>query len=247
MKHFTKIFGSLAVVLVFYSLIVGGFDLGQHRYQDAVPNLIIGFFWFLILGVVAAEQVSDAKFKAEMKFLDKTSAMLKALVEAEEAHKNKGKGIVVSGPDGVINFDEIADKFMECVKAVTGGKRAPTPEEQPLIAAQFSDLTGWTAEFVGPQTDDKGEVVLRQPDAAPGRSPAHEAARVRGDKARAKQIPVSDGDEPQKPLTKSQQRRKNTKLGIGPITDDEVRENKNAKRRAARAAKKAELEQTKLV
>lgn len=65
------------------------------------------------------------------------------------------------------------------------------------------------------------------------------------------QIPVKDEtDKPVKPLTKSQQRRINAKKGLGPITDEELREQKKEKRRAARAAKKLEeskLEQTKLI
>lgn len=245
MKHFTKIFGSLAVVLVFYSLILGGFDLGQHRYQVAVPNLIVGFFWFLILGVVAAEQVSDAKFKAEMKFLDKTSAMLKGLVEAEEARNTPND-----------HQEKMAELLVDCVDEITkqtgdGERKAPTQEQADAAAALFHEKTGdhyaRMTIVAGGVKAEIGTDPFESAEQVPGRSPAHEAARVRGDKARAKQIPVTDGDEPQKPLTKSQQRRKNTKLGIGPITDDEVRENKNAKRRAARAAKKAELEQTKLV
>jgi hypothetical protein len=52
-------------------------------------------------------------------------------------------------------------------------------------------------------------------------------------------VPVVSEDAP-KPPTKSQQRRINVQKGHGAFTDDELREQRNEKRRAARAAKAAE-------
>lgn len=226
MKHFNKIFGTLAVILVFYSLVLGGFDLGKHNYQVAVPNLIVGFFWFVVLGILAHAQKQEARLDAEMEYLEKTGEMLKALTQSEESR----------------HAESLTNRFTECVKEVTGGGRAPTLEEQALIASNFHDKTDHYARFSGEQTGEYGDVEISSvpfEDEVPAGAERHvESPEAFVSNRRV--IPVIDGDKPApKPPTKAQQRRANTKKGLGPLTDDEVREAKNAKRREARAAKKA--------
>lgn len=211
MKHFTKLFGGLSLVIGAYSLLIAGFEMGHHDYQRMVPNLILAFFWFMVLGFIVAEQVMEARLNAEMEAMERTDKLLKALAEEvgeafEQAQNHKG--VQIEGVDG-LNISTLADNFMECVRAVTGGKRAPTPEEQGEIAAVFHSETGHYARFVGEQTDTDGNIeISSQPFEEAPTAPAS----VR------KTIPVVDADEP---------------------AESELRDAKNAKRREARAAKKA--------
>lgn len=243
MKHMNKLLGALGLFLVVYSLIIGGFDLGHHNYQEAVPNLVVAAFWILFLVIIAIEAVHDASFKAEMKFLEKTSAMLKGLAEAEEAKQAKHEALHAEIEHDIDLAGAIAQDIMK------GEKREVTPEETARIEQAFHDQSDGKFLKIHNSSDEGMEMeISAEPfEQVPGRSDAHEAARVRGDEARAKQIPVTDGEAAPKPLTKSQQRRINNQKGFGPITDDEVRDQKNAKRRAARLAKKEALEQTKLI
>ena len=111
-----------------------------------------------------------------------------------------------------------------------------TEENIPTVEAKFHEITdGYTRirlEDEGKSLDIQfSEKPFDDADHVPGRSDAHEAARKRGDEARAKDAP--------KKLSASQQRRINASKGHGPITDAELREKRNEERRAKRAAKKA--------
>jgi hypothetical protein len=124
-------------------------------------------------------------------------------------------------------------------KDVVGGfgpNFVATPEQVAKIEAAFHDNTDKYLHIDG--IDESG-VTFQTSDkpieTVPGRSDAHEAARLRGNAASAA--------EPTKPLTKSQQRRINASKGHGPITDDELKAKRNEARRAKRAAKKPADEQ----
>lgn len=112
----------------------------------------------------------------------------------------------------------------------------PADDKLPEIEAAFHENTDRYVRLTPDPEDGKIAVEFSDKPFVPGRSDAHEAARLRGDASRA-----ADAT---KPLTKSQQRRINAKKGLGALTDDEVREKKNAERRAKRAAKKAEAEKS---
>jgi hypothetical protein len=61
---------------------------------------------------------------------------------------------------------------------------------------KFHELTGWYAKFEGEQTDSHGDIQLSPSpiDHVPGRSPAHEAARKRGDASRRVKRPRSKSE-----------------------------------------------------
>jgi hypothetical protein len=225
MKHFTKLFGGLAAFLTAYGFILGGYSLGQHNYQSAVLNLVLGFFWCLIVGILTAESRLEVKLAAERKSLDRLRELLGIMEKDTET---------VTG-----QVQEIRDLI-----AANGGFPL-TSERLPMIEAAYHEHTGKYLKLELQEGDTRisseiSSEISDEPFERPERLPEPPVAPT----AVTVHIPVKDGSEPAvKPLTKSQQRRLNTKKGLGPLTDDEVREQKNAKRREARAAKKAELEQ----
>lgn len=260
--HIDKIMIAFPGLIAVAFLVRVGNDLTRHWYGQAVIDFLLAGFMVALLTAVVASHISELRNRViaaerpdPREFADKLISAL------DEAFDRKPGGIQLEGLNG-LDITKLGETFMECVKAVTdNGHRAPTIDEQQMIVAQFHDLTGAYARFVGEQSDEKGNIQISSdpfpavyfkqnddgsyskisetehkelyPEAhVPGRSAAHEAARKRGDAAR-KQIPVKDGD---KPLTASQKRR------MAAIEADKLAEAKrierNAKRREARQAKK---------
>lgn len=225
-RLFNRLFVVLAYTMFALELFLLGWNLGHDNTQFAISNGILALFWAGAIFVTSRSWKLDVELDYMSRDLDRLKSLMEFATEIAEKAAEKSE---LSQRD-----EELAELAHAIYKDVTnGGGRKPTAAEIARIEQAFHDQSDGMYLKCHVEADGMGMEISSDPiEHVPGRSEAHEAARKRGNAARAK----SDA----KPLTKSQQRRINAQKGYGPITDEELREKRNAERRAKRAAKKAE-------
>lgn len=229
----TKWFLGVAIFMVAYMGFVSGIAAQAHHYAVMGTNLVLMVFW---AGIIVL-QIKSFTIDTELKLLDQQIAELEKIqkMATELAEREARK-----------NHDE---EILRALMTDMGFRELPPPvQEFARIEAAFHENTDRYVKL-SDEGNHIGAMFKSGPfpetentstwESKPGRSVRHAEAADRGNEARAAIVPT-------KPPTKSQQRRINAKKGLGPITDDEVREQRNAKRRATREAKKATTQTTTL-
>lgn len=226
-----KVLIVFTVVLAIFMAFSAGVNTQAGQWLNAISASISGLFFVGIVWAVVAGRISSLIDEARRAAFKEVEPALDRMVEAAQGMLKAATEAAVVEDNGLDEHEKhLTRVLMETTKHVLNGEhRAPTAEEVLEIQRLFTEVVGDHA--VRLTLEDHGI--------------AAEFMRVGG------KIPVErvEGDEPRpvathatseaKPLTKSQQRRLNAQKGLGALTDDEVREAKNEKRRAARAAKVA--------
>lgn len=227
-----------------------GADFQKHWYSQGIIDGMLALFLISLAIMVIGRHVAELKNRiaAERRSAETQAAMnARNMAGAAPVQPKMPEGLEQLLDKVIAPLAKRAEEGEEIRDLIRANGDFPlTQGRVATVEAAYHDKTG---KYIKIELSEDGSTFTSERsdepfEHVPGRSPAHEAARVRGDKARTTKIPVVDGDEPAKPLTKSQQRRINNQKGFGPITDDEVREMKNQKRREARAAKKTEASTT---
>lgn len=182
-------FMAMSVILFSYEAVMAGFNLGKHSYANAGFDGILAVFWLGFAAIMVMERIADAKFEEMDRSFEKLTGLLKTMADKADDKKHA---------------ETMAELLVDCTDEIVmannkGKRRAPTQTEVAAIEQLFHDKTG---DHYAKLTVVKGGVeaqISSEPiDVAPGRSEAHEAARKRGDAARAEKhstrIPVIDGD-----------------------------------------------------
>lgn len=157
MKHFNKLFNGLAVILMVYSFIIGGFDLGQHHYQLATPNLIVGAFWLIIMIVLTSERVHNARTKATLQTLEDVQAILDKAAQEEEIANQKRRDERMAMAEAA-KAAPYVQKSIRRVEVKDGDKPAPKP---PTKAQQRKPSARKTSKPVATTTTtQRGQTKL---------------------------------------------------------------------------------------
>lgn len=255
-NHFDKLIVVFGVLFTIVTLVSVGADLGSK--DTDITGVAIGFltsfFWLGIVALTIWTRFASQKDKTEAARRD--LEMVQRRNDAAMAEQNK-VAVAPARPEMPAELKG----FMEDVLLPTIKKAKEHAHDHEMLEAVIADLGGYPldeakaaeVEKAFHENTDRYVKIEFEPDMesfscefsdkpieagepVPGRSEAHEAARKRGDAARAKDAP--------KKLSASQQRRINASKGHGPITDAELRDKRNEERRAKRAAKKQEAATT---
>lgn len=140
----------------------------------------------------------------------------------------------------ILESIEESEKDMNVLKAVVRDlgleNGEPNPTNFPAICKAFHDNTDRYLRFT-----PAGDKFLTEFSDAPFEETATPEVVKSNEEFAAEKAKAA---EVAKPLTKTQQRRKNAKAGKGAFTDDELKQQRSDKRRAARLAKKADITTT---
>lgn len=243
---FTVLFGML---MVFQA----GFQAHDHDYFGVAMGIIIALF-FLALTVMtvwarmqslrdkATSAERDAEYLrtriSDQNRLDAMKAADAAKMAATEAVRNT---VSHQGPELGFMVDADLRQDMQVFQAIMRdmgfSEHAPTtPEEFARLAQAFHENTD---HYVTLEPADDGGIVCNFSKEAPDAESAKELA-AKATKTRKNGTSMDSV----KKATPAQQRKANAAKGLGSFTDAEVKEQRNAKRREARAAKKAAAEGT---
>lgn len=176
-KLISYLFQALAVVVILYSTFFAGFDAAHHWYQSMVFQIIVAAFWVPILFIWQINHRLDV----ESDMLDEQIKHLEGFKEVLEELEAKR--------EEELHTRDLAHEAVVCYMQITkGGGRKPTKSEMKKIAKLFHERNGHYLKM-NSSTDEGGEFEIQDEltdeDHIPGRSAAHEAARKRGDAARA--------------------------------------------------------------
>lgn len=234
-------FGVVFMLLITFSAGTDAVGKDADWFGVAI-GIVTALFWVGIVGVTIWGEFKSLQNKLVARDRDIESMRHNKVAEAkvpEHPFPSELKELLDNLIEPLAEKAKMDAYGREMVRAIiedTGGY--PLTEDRiPAVEAAFHEQTDGYARVrladEGKTLDLKfsGEPFTTEPADVPGRTPAHEAARKRGDAARAA--------EATKPLTKSQQRRINASKGHGAVTDEELKEQRNEARRAKRAAKKA--------
>ena len=230
-----------ATVMALMIAFGAGVNLNEKNWFSMATGIVTALFFVGILFAVLAQRFRSLKdqVEAERRTADSLRAngvaAAPAAPQMPQALKELLDDVVLPAMKEAKEHAHDHDMLQAILNDMGYKDTKPEDDKLPAIEAAFHENTDRYVQLT--PDGDKIAVEFSNQPFVPGRSDAHEAARLRGDAARAA--------EPTKPLTKSQQRRINAQKGYGAITDDELREQRNEARRAKRAAKKAELEAAK--
>lgn len=188
-KRFQLLLAAMGVFITSYEFFFAGFNASHHWYQNMVFDLVLAGFWVGILFIMHLTRLSEVEFDSLDREFNRFEKLIKGLADNEKDKKHA---------------EEMAELLVDCTDEIVmannkGKRRAPNATEVARIEQLFHDKTGdHYAKLTVVEGGVEAEISSEPIDVAPGRSEAHEAARKRGDAARAEKhstrIPVIDGD-----------------------------------------------------
>lgn len=226
-----KVLIGFTVVLAIFMAFSTGVNTQAGQWLNALSAGISGAFFIAIVWAVVAGRIASLKAEVRHKMFKEIEPMIDGLVKAaadivETAKANEAKPVDATEAE---HERALTDALMHAVKDVLGEPREIAKADIPAIQKRFTEITGDHHVKIELEEDGMAAEFLRIGARIP-------VGRVEGEDPQ----PVATHTAPDAaPLSKSQQRRINSQKGLGALTDAEVKEARNEKRRAARAAKKA--------
>lgn len=215
LANFTaKLMGFFFIIAWVLAVFEAGFDAGKHNYAELVFFGIISIIFGLSLIYAYFDQIAEAQARAYLEQLKELESKTKPLIEKMKERTNEKT-----------QEQELVEIARRITREVAQGVK-PTTAQLATIQTRFHDETGSYIRFtkvgeLNAEMDISSEPFTDTPEAS---EPAETGANLDGIKK----------------LTTRQQRKAHEAKGHGAITDAEYRDQTNAKRRAARAAKKRE-------
>lgn len=213
-KFTAKLMGLFFILLWVLAVFEAGFDAGKHNYAELVFFGLVSIIFGLGLISAYLSQVAEAQDRAYLQQLKELQSKTKPLIEKIE--KQAGENT---------REQELAEVARRITRGVAQGVK-PAGIQVTAIESMFHDETGSYLRFTKLGEFDAKMEISDEPftDTPETSEPAETGANLDGIKK----------------LTTRQQRKAHEAKGHGAITDAEHRDQTNAKRRAARAAKKRE-------